>query len=98
VRVEFHPEARDEFVAAAEYYDAAVPGLGSRFLLAVRRALDLALTHPEAGSPRGAHARRVLVSGFPYDLVYRVRSEAVDVLAIAHQHRRPGYWRARLRG
>jgi plasmid stabilization system protein ParE len=98
VRLEFHPEARDEFVAAAEYYDAAVPELGSRFLLAVRRTADIALAHPEAGSPRGASTRRVLVSGFPYDLVYRVRGDLLEILALAHQHRRPGYWRERLRG
>lgn len=93
----FHPAARDEFLAAIEYYDDAVPGLGDRFLQAVRRATDLALTHPDAGMQRGA-VRRLLVAGFPYDLVYRVRGEVVDVLALAHQHRRPGYWRTRTRG
>jgi plasmid stabilization system protein ParE len=97
VKLVFHPAARDEFIAAAEYYDAAVPGLGDRFLVAVRRATDLALSYPEAGALRGP-ARRLLVPGFPYDVVYRVRDETLEVLAIAHQHRRPGYWRARAHG
>jgi hypothetical protein len=60
--LEFHPAARDEFVAAAEYYETAVPGLGDRFLVAVKR------------------------------------DDVVSVLAVAHHHRRPGYWRSRLNG
>lgn len=96
--LQFHPTARDEFVVAAEYYDAAVPGLGRRFLEAVQHATDLALRHPEAGSRRGTAARRLLVTGFPYDVIYRVRDEVIEVVAIAHRHRRPGYWRGRLQG
>jgi len=98
VRVSFHPEARDEFIAAAEYYDHAVPGLGDRFLVAVRRAIELAVAHPAAGSVRTGTARRLLVHGFPYDVVYQVEQDELQVLAVAHQHRKPGYWRERLSG
>lgn len=96
--LEFHPSARDEFGAAAEYYDAAVPGLGRRFLAAVQHTTDIALRHPEAGGRQGTAARRLLVTGFPYDVIYRVRDGVVEVLAIAHQHRHPGFWRGRLQG
>jgi len=96
VRLAFHPAAAEEFGAAAEYYDAAAPGLGSRFALAVRRATDLALAHPSGGAERGvAGARRLVVHGFPYEVVYRVRGEVLEVLAVAHLRRRPGYWRDR---
>ena len=98
MRLEFHPEARDEFVAAADYYNAAVPVLGDRFLLAVQRTTDMVLRHPTAGTQRGATARRLLVIGFPYDVVYQVRGDLVEVLAVAHQRRRPNYWRRRLSG
>lgn len=98
MRLEFHPEARNEFVAAAAYYDAAVPGLGDRFLVAVQRTTTFVLQHPTAGAPRKAGARRLLVTGFPYDVVYQVRDDVIEVLAIARQHRRPGYWRERLPG
>ena len=98
MRLEFHPEARDEFIAAADYYNAAVPGLGDRFLLAVQRTTDMVLRHPTAGTPRSANARRRLGTGFPYDVVYQVRGDLVEVLAMAHQRRRPNYWRRRLSG
>src|SRR4051812_41976137 len=94
MKLEFHPEAAAELVAAAQYYDAAAPGLGSRFALAVRRATDFALAHPGGGAPRGvADARRIVVHGFPYEVVYRVRGELLEVMAVAHLRRRPGYWR-----
>lgn len=66
--LEFHPAAQDEFAAAAGYYETAVPGLGDRFLLAVRRTSELALQHPDAGSRRGNSARQSVVIGFPYDV------------------------------
>jgi hypothetical protein len=37
VKLEFHPAAAEEFAAAAEYYEAAVSGLGNRFLVVVQR-------------------------------------------------------------
>lgn len=54
----------------------------------------------EASSRARASAgvRRVLVSGFPFAVLYTVAGDGgVRVLAVAHQARRPGYWRARLR-
>ena len=94
MKLEFHPAARDEFRAAVEFYESAVPGLGSRFLLAVRSAAERALAHPLSGALRGS-SRRLLVGGFPYDLVYEVLPSVLRILAVAHQHRRPGYWRER---
>jgi toxin ParE1/3/4 len=97
VKVEFHPAAAAEFGAAVEYYEEALPGLGRRFRDAVHETMDLALAHPDAGSPRRAGGRHLTVSGFPYDFVYRVRGDALDVLALAHHSRRPGYWLGRRR-
>jgi plasmid stabilization system protein ParE len=94
VKLEFHPDAAEEFAAAVEYYEAAVSGLGNRFLAAVRTTTDLVIANPGSGRPRGT-TRRLGVPGFPYDIAYRLRDDIVDVLAIAHHHRRPGYWRGR---
>ena len=40
--------------------------------------------------------RRLMVDGFPYDVVYRAHVDAIEVLALAHHRRRPGYWRRRV--
>ena len=47
------------------------------------------------GLPAELLVRRVPVSRFPYYLAYLVTSDAIHVLAIAHERRRPGYWSGR---
>ncbi|MGH9655302.1 MAG: type II toxin-antitoxin system RelE/ParE family toxin [Bryobacteraceae bacterium] len=40
-------------------------------------------------------ARRTILRRFPYLIVFRTIGSDVEVIAVAHGHRRPGYWRAR---
>jgi plasmid stabilization system protein ParE len=91
----FHHEAEEEFTEAASFYESRVPGLGWAFVGEVERAITFARTNPEAGSPLGEKVRRMLVRRFPYSVIYRGEAERLLILAIAHQHRRPGYWRHR---
>ncbi|MFB3820344.1 MAG: type II toxin-antitoxin system RelE/ParE family toxin, partial [Candidatus Methylomirabilales bacterium] len=49
----------------------------------------------ESGSPAGPKQRRVVVARFPYSIVYREDAESIVIVAVAHQRRRPGYWRGR---
>lgn len=32
---------------------------------------------------------------FPFDIVYRYTREEIEIVAIAHHSRRPGYWKSR---
>jgi toxin ParE2 len=93
--VEFHPEARAELDASVELYEAHLGGLGQRFLDAVEKAAERIATTPDAGSPLEGGYRKRLVPGFPYNLIYRVWEDYVYLVAVAHQHRRPDYWRER---
>lgn len=97
----FHPEARAEFVADVDWYDGRETGLGQRFEEAVRSAIGDAGESPEAwpqwpGWLREPVVRSKGVSGFPYRIVYLVLHEHLTVVAVAHEKRRPGYWRERL--
>lgn len=94
--VEFHPEAAAEFVAAVQFYEAQAENLGLDFASAVRRATQRIVEYPNSGTPFGRRLRRVLVSQFPYGLLYRVEPERVYIVSVMHLHRRPGYWRSRL--
>src|SRR2546423_501247 len=40
--------------------------------------------------------RSYRLSGFPYALVYIERPDRIIGIAVAHLHRRPGYWRHRI--
>jgi plasmid stabilization system protein ParE len=93
--VAFHPEADAEFLAAARYYEDQAENLGLDFIAAVQRTYQRLAAFPESGHPFGSRLRRALVPGFPYGLIYRVESERLFIVAVAHLHRRPGYWRAR---
>jgi hypothetical protein len=51
---------------------------------------------PEAGSPfRDLTARRMLVAGVPYHVVYRIDADDIRVIAFAQHKCRPGFWRHR---
>ena len=92
---EFHYEAEDELVESAVFYESRVIGLGESFTSEVQRAVNIIRNHPALGSPLGAKVRRFLVRRFPYNVIYRHDEGRIFILAVAHQHRRPGYWRHR---
>ena len=76
-------------------YEARLNGLGFRFLAAVEQTVEKIFTHPEAGAPLAGEFRKRIVPGFPYSIIYRVWEDYMYLVAVAHQHRRPGYWRER---
>lgn len=39
--------------------------------------------------------RKALLRRFPFALIYRAGADEIQVVAVAHLHRRPGYWRNR---
>ncbi len=99
-QVSFEPEASDELEEAALWYEVQRSGLGLAFLAAVDRAVEHLMIWPDTGTsvpgvPANLSVRQVAVSRFPYHVVYLVASEGLRVLAVAHDRRRPGYWRAR---
>ena len=88
--------ASEELTAAVRWYERQRPGLGGDFFDAIRETLDRIAETPEAGSNfSGLGARRMLVSKFPYQIVYRISADEIRILAFAHLKRRPGFWRHR---
>jgi toxin ParE1/3/4 len=91
----FHELADGELNEAAAYYAHARPGLGDAFVAEVQHAVDLLAASPLAGRAVEKDVRWWLVKRFPYSVLYRVRDDHIRILAIAHQKRRPFYWRGR---
>jgi len=88
--------AAEELAAAVAWYEERRAGLGSGFYDAIVRTMNRIAEMPEAGSPiRDLRARRMLVAGFPYQVVYLIDSDDLRVIAFAHLKRRPGFWRHR---
>jgi len=95
MRLEFHPEAELELIEAAVYYDNQAPGLGERFEFEIRHATDLLLDHPEIGLPADPDLRKFILSRFPFTLYYSLAADVLRIEAVAHQSRRPDYWKSR---
>ncbi|MGB7543219.1 MAG: type II toxin-antitoxin system RelE/ParE family toxin [Burkholderiales bacterium] len=96
MKLEFHPQAELELIEEAAYYERQIPGLGERFEAEVRRATNILLGHPEIGAPADSHLRKFFLNRFPFTLYYSVTSEVLRIEVVAHQSRRPGYWRSRV--
>jgi len=94
-KVEFHPEALDDARQARRWYGERSAPAAERFEAELRRAIELIALLPATGSPGAAGTRRLRLHGFPQSVIYRAQASTVLVLAIAHERREPGYWRAR---
>lgn len=90
-----HPAAEAEGREAWLRYRAIDPALASRFLAALDSAMARLSENPDRWPLYLHGTRRLLVHRFPFALIYRVSSGSTLVVAIAHQRRRPGYWRRR---
>ena len=98
-RIEFHEIARDEYIAAARWYEDRQEGLGREFVEAVEslteRAADNRLPGLAGGTPSPG-VMKVLELRFGYAIYFELADDVMYVWAVAHGHRRPGYWWARL--
>jgi plasmid stabilization system protein ParE len=95
VRIRFHPAAAAEVEAAVQWYAERSPVAARAFAAEVSTCVERVGEAPERW-PRYVHGtRRYLLPHFPFSLVYRVRNGDVEIVAVAHHMRRPGYWRSR---
>jgi plasmid stabilization system protein ParE len=91
----WHPEAVEDAVAARDWYAEHSPFAARGFLLALDAAIASVIEAPERWPERAHRCRQYLFqSKYPYWLVYRLSSE-VEIVAVAHQRRRPEYWLGR---
>jgi plasmid stabilization system protein ParE len=88
--------AQQELDEAVEYYNVESPGLGDQFLLEVLAAFDRITQFPQAWHPYTENSRRCQTRRFPYGITYQILESEILVIAVAHLHRRPGYWLGRL--
>src|SRR2546428_5034526 len=94
--VRFHPAAAQEAESAYDWYAARNPSAAHGFREELRHAVDAVADNPLTWPRHGSRARRYVFPRFPFSLVYRLRGDGVEVIAVAHGRRRPGYWRLRL--
>lgn len=89
----FHPEAATEYTRETAYYKSLDAELGMRFHKTIKTTIAKICDFPNLYRIEcQPNIRRVKIQDFPYTLFFREVDGNIQVLAIAHQRRRPLYW------
>jgi toxin ParE2 len=97
MRIRFLEIAQIELYQAVEYYNYESPGLGDEFLTEVLKSIDRIGEFPEAWHRLSERTRRCQTRRFPYGIIYQIRKDEILIVAVANLHRRPDYWKGRLK-
>jgi len=93
--VEFHPEALAETEAAVAWYRERSLRAAEAFVGELSEAVATFSEAPQRWPIFEAGCRCFPLHRFPYLVIYREQPLSIQVLAVAHGRRRPGYWRTR---
>ncbi len=94
-QIELHPAAVKEARKAYRWYLRRSAAAAGRFKAALEAAVEQIVESPERW-PTYLHGTRYrLLRRFRFIVVYRQRGERLQVVALAHGERRPGYWKRR---
>lgn len=92
----FHPEAQQELIDAAIWYDDRRDGLGDSFIDAVfAQVVDICKT-PERFPAVHNNVQQAMLRRFPFVVYFRVVGERILVLSVFHASRDPESLWARL--
>jgi plasmid stabilization system protein ParE len=89
------PAATAELQHALSWYHERSPRAAENLWLRVMDARRSIALFPLSAPAITSQFRRFILSGYPYDVIYRVLDNEILIVAFAHHSRRPGYWKAR---
>jgi plasmid stabilization system protein ParE len=93
--LQIHPAALEEAEAATDWYAERSRRAAVGFLKELGRSIRQVSERPEQFPEFEFGTRRIMLR--TYLLVFRETELAVEIIAIAHGRRQPGYWRDRIR-
>ena len=94
--LEIHPAALAEWKDTVVWYLARNETAAREFAAEVDRLTEQIARFPHRWPVAEHGTRRLVMRRFPFAIVYREKDGLVQVLTLAHGHRRPGYWKDRL--
>lgn len=92
----YRPEIEREVDKSMAHFEKEQTGLGIRFYRAYQAAIAKIQENPSTGFPADEGTRMLTISKFPYGIVFLEFDIHIQIIAVAHLHRRPGYWISRL--
>ena len=98
-QVIIEPPAQSDIDEAFVWYEEQSNGLGFRFIAALDDVIKAIIRNPYFASVLMQDVRSASLSVFPYEVLYVTDKsrQSVFILAVGHLHRKPGWFRQRLR-
>lgn len=92
----WHPEAIADAEKARDWYAERSAMAARGFLLELSDAVAAVVEAPERWPLGPSGTRRYpLLGRYPFTLVYSLRGERVEIVAVAYHKRRPEFWLSR---
>jgi plasmid stabilization system protein ParE len=95
IAIRFHLEAASEVEAAVAWYAERSVRAAERFIEELTSTLAMIAEAPHQWTRFEGNTRRVVLRHYPFVVIYRAFPDFIEILAVAHGRRRPGYWRDR---
>lgn len=93
----FHPGAEAEHFEAIAFYESRQLGLGAAYLAEFEKTMVQVVHMPHRHRiERKPDIRSASLKRFPFNVIFRELAGMIQVLAVSHKRRRPGYWLNRL--
>ena len=92
----WHPDAEAEVLASFRWYYDRNPDAADAFELELDRALMLVGRNPKAWPAYLHQTQKIGLKHYPFNLVFRESPRGLEVIAVAHQRRKSGYWKDRI--
>ena len=93
---ELDAEAERELDEALAWLEGARRDSGMDFLLAFESTLAMIGEYPDIGRKVRRRLRSFAMADWPYKIVYSLEGDTIMVWVVAHDKRKPGYWRKRV--
>jgi toxin ParE1/3/4 len=95
------PEALQEAIEAAAWYDSSRAGLGDEFHSEFRNVIQRIQVNPLVhckleGYDGQNNIRRCTFKRFPYLVIFELSNDEISIIAVAHARRKPFFWTGRL--
>ena len=90
-----HPAADAEAIGEVSFIKSDDPIQAEIFKDCLEDAIEWACSQPLIFRCFEEDFRKVKVGKFRVNLVFRIRGDEIQILAVAHHRRLPGYWKER---
>jgi len=94
--LDYHPKAQSEIDSAHGWYRLQSSQACDGFFEELIPALDNIASHPNLCPRYLLGTQRLILTRYPFSVVFRERLHDIQIIAVAHAKRRPGYWANRL--